>query len=133
MVSDYVGIPFLDCGMDRDKGLSCWGLVRFVYREEFGVDLPTYQGDTIHPDEHEMIEGMVSNVMDNGTWTSVPEPKMYDVVLMNFAKHPVHIGLYVETDGLLHTLPKYESVRERLSSCQWAKRVVGYWRHTSQL
>ena len=35
----YVGIPYAP-GMSSRDGCDCWGLVRLVYREEFGTLLP---------------------------------------------------------------------------------------------
>lgn len=36
---DYVGLPYLDFGRDRN-GLDCWGLYMLIIKEQFGIDVP---------------------------------------------------------------------------------------------
>ncbi len=40
IITELLGVPFLEHGRDPGAGLDCLGLVLHVYREALGVDLP---------------------------------------------------------------------------------------------
>ena len=48
-VEKYVGIPFVSGGRDK-TGLDCYGLVRLVLRDEYGYNLPVFNGDYTNAD-----------------------------------------------------------------------------------
>ena len=36
----YVGIPFKHLGTDPEKGLDCFNLLKYVYKQELNIDIP---------------------------------------------------------------------------------------------
>jgi len=84
----YIGIPYKAGGREKD-GLDCWGLVRLVYREEFGIDLPLVQGALSRETLLECKQG----------WFDIPEPIEYCGIEMTQRSVGHHAGLWTEADG----------------------------------
>lgn len=124
----YVGIPFLDGGRD-DKGLDCWGLVRAVYHDCLGVDLPTY-GEINASDllrvRRQIAEGSVSE-----TWREVVEPREFDVAVMRLpsGKGFGHVGVMLDARRVLHVERASATVIERIDTVIIRNRIMGFWRH----
>ena len=129
-VADYVGIPYRMLGRSRD-GADCWGLVRLVYADRLGVDLPAYDGRGFSgrasvPD----VAGLVADARE--AWREVPEAEAapLDLVLLRVHGQPVHVGVLVAHRIMLHSLAGHDSAVERLDSLVWARRIIGYGRWT---
>ena len=91
---EYVGIPYEVC--------DCYQLVRAVYGEVFGIELPDFSYRGSISKAHRIREGMTE-------WREV-EPKHAapgDVILMWAGKLPTHVGIYVGRESgqgcMLHT------------------------------
>jgi cell wall-associated NlpC family hydrolase len=57
--SDYIGLPFLVRGRDA-RGCDCWGLVRLVLGERFGIEVPSYAGDYETIEDHGRLAALVN-------------------------------------------------------------------------
>lgn len=129
--SNYVGIPFEWRGASR-QGCDCWGLVRLVCLEVFGHDLPPLISD-------------ISRAQDGGDtvptrWTEevshkaieIGEAKEGDLLHMwgmyGAKKRPLHIGIFVDGDHVLHTLDGIGSVIEPLTGPHMSWRPIGAYR-----
>lgn len=101
----YCGIPWLAGGRAR-AGLDCWGLVRLVYGERLGIDLPTY--GAVDAADMRSVAEMIAIDAALGPWSAVPagEEREYDVVLMNDVIGgrlvPAHVGIVSKPGHLLH-------------------------------
>lgn len=111
----YVGLPWGAGGSDRD-GVDCWGLLRLVYRETYGIDLPAY---TIG----EQID--ISEAVTGGGWRQVEEPKTGDCALFRRLGGNLHVGIVIP-QGLLHIEDGQQSVVIR--GAPRASKLIGYFR-----
>lgn len=97
-VTPYVGIPFLDGGRDR-AGCDCWGLVRLVFAEVLGIELPTY-GEISARD----LARVTRTIRDHSAlapWLPVAgDARPFDVLVM--AGRPQHVGVMVDARHVLH-------------------------------
>ena len=97
----YVGLPFQVDGRDR-QGIDCWGLVRLVWAERAGFEMPEFarvadRALTIGREAQAFAEIIKEETRD------------LDAVIMNedvltksgWVKAPVHIGLIVGRPGLV--------------------------------
>lgn len=122
--AQYVGLPF---GEGADE-VTCWGLVRRVYRDRLGVDLPEY-GEISAYDLLRIARAMGA-AKDDG-WRAVSVPQSLDVCLMRSPQggaSVVHVGVMVDAQRLLHVEAATAAVIVPVSHYSVAGRVVGYRR-----
>lgn len=127
-VSGYVGLPFLDRGRDR-RGVDCWGLLKLVYAERFGVLLPSLSYAGV--DDRGGIAAEVVHQLDPPhRWEplGVDEPEIGDAALFRVGRDPGHVGLLVARNRMLHAHAGTDSCVERLDSPTWASRLEGVYR-----
>jgi cell wall-associated NlpC family hydrolase len=121
----YIGIAFKDHGRGFD-GCDCWGLVRLVYQNEYGIKLPDmgpiYEKVT---DEKGMMKLYVSELP---SWEKVEIPQIGDVVLLRACGLPIHVGIVVSENQMLHIEIKIDAVIERFDSALWGRRIEGFYR-----
>lgn len=128
-LSAYIGLPFEDCGRDRN-GLDCWGLVRLVLREQWGIEVPSWHTDYADPDERAAISTLIEARKD-GAWLPVApgQTQAGDVVLLRWGRHVCHVGILVEPRVMLHIQRGFDAALERLDSPVWVHKVHSFWRH----
>jgi hypothetical protein len=121
----YLNIPFKEGGRDLD-GLDCWGLARLVYKEEFGIELPSFAGEYDVNDPkllHEII------IQHKESWEKLTKPEPNCIVLFRMLGTESHIGVVISPTQFLHTRDKYTSAVENLASTEWKNRIVGYFKY----
>lgn len=121
-VDDYIGLPFESGG--RGPAYDCYGLLRLVYAERLGIELPAHTGyaETTTPETAEMIQaGLVS-------WVPVESPEPWDAVLFVVRGAPNHIGLVVSPGFMLHTATGRDAAIESYQRPYWRSRIEGFYR-----
>lgn len=122
----YVGIPYSIKGRDR-KGIDCWGLVKLVYQEQFGIDLPSfsYEGGNRTSEEEAIAIGKEG-------WEKVEHYRSGDVVLFRILGSESHVGIITKPGYFIHAKENQDTVIERLDSGTWKHRVVGIYRYREE-
>lgn len=126
MYDKYIGIPYKEYGRD-ENGIDCWGLARLFYKQELGIDLPSYETETVRsfdPKLSKSVDEFISN------WTKTAAPKLGDLCLFNILGEPTHVGLYLENGRFLHAREGHSSVIESIRKPNWNKRLEGIYTYT---
>lgn len=130
MISHYVGIPYLLHGTNRE-GIDCWGLPRLWYREQYGIELPSF-GDRYGRELDEVERAHIADLVrgESEQWQRIRQghEQRGDLILLRILGEESHIGLVVDTGRFLHARQGTDSCVERYDSPIWARRVVGFYR-----
>ena len=97
--------------------VNCWGLVRLVYKEIYGVELL---------EVHEQGE-----LITDGFWRLVPEnenKQTSDVLLFKDSKIDRHVGILLNDHYMLHADRNCGTVIERWGARTWVPRLRGVYR-----
>lgn len=131
--SRYIGIPFLEHGRSRE-GLDCWGLVRLVYAERFGIHLPSLAEGYAGVDDSAGLAGVVVQERAiSGHWKPITldESSVGDVVLFRMSGDLWHVGLMVARGQMLHVWRRVNSCVERINTPNWTPRLFGVHRYAA--
>lgn len=130
--SDFVGIPHLDLGRDRE-GADCYGLLRLVYREDLGIELPSFTGTYASCAEHDEIQALLAGEAMAGPWRPVERIQAYDALLFRVGRHDCHVAVAVDQGRMLHVHSRSRAVIARRSDPMWRDRLSGAYRHEAML
>jgi cell wall-associated NlpC family hydrolase len=124
----YVGISYLDRGRST-AGLDCYGLVWLVYREQLGIDLPSFGEDYVTAADIREIAALIDDNLK--PWREIPrgQEQPFDGVLMRELRQARHIGLVTQPGQLLHVSRGETSRIERYRSGPLAHRITGFYRY----
>ena len=124
----YIGIPYKPAGRDV-TGIDCWGLVRLVQKEQFGIDLPSFDTEYDGNDEAR-LEELIKQYKEG--WEPIDKPEAGSVVLFSVLGCEQHIGIAVDSESFLHVRENMDSVIEPFSTSRWNKRIVGYFKYSEK-
>lgn len=124
----YIGLPFCEHGRDA-SGVDCWGLVRLVLLEQFGISVPSYARNYSSTSAQDELGALVRQ--EAGFWRPVPagEEKLGDVIVLRLRGQPMHVGMVLGDQSMLHIERFINSAIERYTGRRWADRVYGFYRH----
>lgn len=128
-----MGIPYADKGRDH-AGVDCWGLVRLVLAEQFGVELPSYAQAYASADDGFSVASAVQAGLRDG-WVPSDRPETTDLLILRVEGRPWHCALMLNGNQFLHAPARDRRGRpmlsciDRLDSPLWRSRVEGIWRH----
>lgn len=131
--TNYIGIPYKAGGREREEGLDCWGLVRLIYKEQLGLDLPIHPG--IVKDGHLEVPRGVSEQCLHG-WDQIEKPfELCGIGMSQRAQYIHHAGVWTSADGgrIIHCWDGFPVVADTLKGLMFkGLRVIKFlsW-HTS--
>ena len=128
----YIGLPFMTRGRDH-KGVDCWGLVRLVMAEQFGVALPSFTDEYDHTCNQVKISALVAREVPR--WRSIPlgEEVLGDVAVLRVRGAPMHVGMVMGDGLMLHAEKGIDSTLERYTAARWSQRIAGFYRYKTYL
>lgn len=128
--SKYIGIPFKEHGRDR-LGLDCWGLLRLIYKEELGIELPSFVDAYESTDDGGVIGRLIA-ANKGEEWEPVESGKerAYDGILLRVTGQPMHVGVVVDRGEMVHVMKGIDVTLERYLSWRWKNRIMGFYRWT---
>lgn len=131
--ADYIGLPFKEHGRDR-SGLDCWGLVRLVYDERYGIQLPSLveRYDNTLARNALQLGAVVADVAQD--WVPVPagQEREGDVIVLRYNRHPMHVGLVLDKGMMLHVEHGIDTTFCCYDSLRYRRSVTGFYRHASR-
>jgi cell wall-associated NlpC family hydrolase len=121
-----ISVPFVERGRSWE-GWDCWGLICVAYRELFGFELPDFLDRYKTTHEKRDLFRLRRTFVNEKTmgWSEPSDPAPGDVAIILRQAVPIHIGLLLTPDRILHAENGTGTVHEPLS----AFRIEGFYRH----
>lgn len=124
----YIGLPFKDHGRDR-TGLDCWGLVRLVMAERFSIALPSFSAEYDRTTNAPRICRLINRETPAWQKIALGHERLGDVAVMRMRGKPMHVGLVLGDQQMLHIELMINSAIERYTGPAWIDRIHGLYRY----
>lgn len=125
----FVGLSYVDRGRSFD-GVDCYGLLRLVYSEMLGIELPSYHDQYATSADRKALGSLIAGELDPWTEVAAGDERGLDAVLMRSGRDVMHIGLVAQPGRLLHIEEGATSRIEPYRSGKLRHRVIGFYRYT---
>ena len=125
----YIGIPYSDRGRG-DDAVDCWGLAQRVLREQFGVIVPDYAEYYSTRRDAVRVGGRITSEISAG-WTEIDKGAQVagDCILLISLGQPIHVGVVVDGQWMLHIEQGTDACMEKYSSGRWVNKIKGFFRY----
>lgn len=123
----YVGLKYKDGGRGPSE-VDCWGLLQFVYRNEFKIDLPSLPGISM---ANAFRLDIVIDQQIKADWIEVGNPQDGCGVGMSQKDDIHHVGIYCQADGgkIIHAWDRSVVVDTKRGLMLKGFRVIKFYRH----
>ena len=127
----FIGIPYKTHGRSRN-GADCWYVVYLIMKEQFGIEIPSYDGMSFDKGANnriEICEFMAQEKIHQWRKISPGEERPGDAILFNMLGVPIHVGIICASGLFIHCEHGSNSCIERYGSGTWSRRIEGFYRH----
>ncbi len=125
--NEYIKTPFKEKGRGHD-GCDCWGLVKLIYKEQLGIELPGYEEVYETTNDREILAATIKNERDS-RWMHPDKPQPFDVIILNMAGMPMHVGIVTHKGHMIHCAKDVGTAHEKFNQLRWKNKVIGFARH----
>lgn len=123
-VDKYIGIPYEVNGRSLSS-IDCYGLVHLIYKEELGIDLPSFVEDGIDANR---TQELIAQYKEG--WEQTDSPKAGDVVIFKILGVDAHIALAISSTHFIHARQGQNSAIESFDNPRWKTRFVGSYKYS---
>lgn len=126
--ASYLSIPFAEHGRTR-LGVDCYGLVRLIYQEQRGIELPSYVEQYATTNDADEITALLRNELTGG-WREIrlAEVRLFDGLILRLKSHPTHFAMVLDPPWFIHAATRVHAAGktwiERWDSMMWRHRVI---------
>lgn len=128
----YIGLPFEDHGRNR-AGLDCWGLVRLILSEQFGIALPSFAAEYRRTTDTGKISDLILREVPAWQFVTAGDERLGDVIILRQRGAPMHVGVVLGDQRMLHIEHGVNSAIEPYSGPCWKDRVFGFYRYRKEM
>ncbi|MEO1639733.1 MAG: NlpC/P60 family protein [Pseudomonadota bacterium] len=129
----WLGTPYAHQASTKGVGCDCLGLIRGIWRAQYGAEpcpIPAYTPDWSEPQGDEALLNAAQTYLHPATDTEAPG----DVLLFRMARGAVakHLGILSLSGNTPHFIHAYagHGVVESPLSAPWARRIVARFTFT---
>lgn len=122
----YLHVPFAEKGRTMEAA-DCWGLVRLIYAQERGIELPDYLDVYETTNDREALSKVIGEE-SRAHWETPQSPETFDVILLTMRGVPMHCGIVTKKNHMIHCARGIGTVHEHYGTARWKHKVHGFSR-----